>query len=79
MRRNQSIKVIILLLFILSVFLFSITLMFLSPSKKAESIVNEFYLFEQEGKYSDSWELLHPFMKGKFPKSAFIQDQGTCI
>lgn len=75
MRRNPSIKVIILLLFILSVFLFSIRLMFLSPSQKAESIVNEFYSFEQEGKYSDSWELLHPFMKDKFPKSAFIQDR----
>lgn len=75
MRSNQFIKLIILIFFILLVFLFSIRLMILSPSKKAESLVNDFYSFEQDGKYSDSWDLLHPFMKEKFPKSAFIQDR----
>lgn len=49
--------------------------MILSPSKKAESLVNDFYSFEQDGKYSDSWDLFHPFMKEKFPKLAFIQDR----
>lgn len=75
MRRKQHLKIIILVICILSVFLFSIRLIILSPAKKAETIVSKFYSFEQDGNFSDSWNLFHPFMKEKFPKSAFIQDR----
>lgn len=46
-----------------------------SPSRQAVRVVEEFYEYEQTGDYSKSWELLHPFMKEKFPKVGYIQDR----
>jgi hypothetical protein len=65
------------ILFIISiVFLFiMLKLLLWSPAKSAETIVHDFYFYEQNGNFSDSWELLHPYMKEKFPKSVFIQDR----
>lgn len=74
MHKNQIAKSAIIITFILSAFLFSIRLIS-SPSDKAEIVVKEFYSFEQNGNYSDSWNLFHPYMKEKFPKAAFIQDR----
>jgi predicted small secreted protein len=74
MRRRKIIKIIIICTCILAAVLLSIRLI-TSPAQKAESLVNEFYTFEQKGNYSDSWKLLHPFMKEKFSKNAFIQDR----
>lgn len=74
MRRRKMIKIIIICTCILAAVLLSIRLI-TSPSQKAESVVYEFYTFEQNGNYSDSWKLLHPYMKKKFPKTAYIQDR----
>ncbi|ARI76502.1 hypothetical protein [Halobacillus mangrovi] len=46
-----------------------------SPSHQAKEAVEAFYTFEQEGKFSDSWELLHPLMKDKFSVGHYIQDR----
>lgn len=46
-----------------------------SSSHQAVKIVEEFYSYEQEGNFSDSWNLFHPYMKQRFTKSAFIQDR----
>ncbi len=46
-----------------------------SSSRQATHVVEEFYGYEQTGDYSKSWELLHPFMKEKFPKAGYIQDR----
>jgi hypothetical protein len=47
----------------------------LSPERKAKGVVEEFYFHEADGDFSDSWELLHPFMKEKFSKTAYVQDR----
>ncbi|WP_043931052.1 hypothetical protein [Bacillus sp. EB01] len=46
-----------------------------SPSHMAKRVVNEFYSYEQLGNFGDSWQLLHPFMKEKWPKSTYITDR----
>ncbi|MFC7321729.1 hypothetical protein [Halobacillus campisalis] len=46
-----------------------------SPEQQAKRIVESFYTYEQEGNFSDSWELLHPFMKEKFAKGSYLQDR----
>ncbi|TYR79332.1 hypothetical protein FZC66_14570 [Priestia megaterium] len=48
---------------------------FLSSTYQAKSTVEEFYTLEQEGNFSDSWELFHSAMKERFPKGAYIQDR----
>lgn len=46
-----------------------------SPSEQAEQVVRSFYEFEQEGRFSESWELFHPLMKERFPKGDYIQER----
>ncbi|KKB44104.1 hypothetical protein [Bacillus thermotolerans] len=46
-----------------------------SPGEEAWATVNEFYQYEQEGNFSESWELFHPFMKEKFDKGHYLQDR----
>ncbi|KAB7707641.1 hypothetical protein F9802_06300 [Bacillus aerolatus] len=46
-----------------------------SPGEEAQEAVDEFYQFEQEGDFTNSWKLFHPYMKEKFTKGAYIQDR----
>ncbi|WP_066055749.1 hypothetical protein [Robertmurraya korlensis] len=46
-----------------------------SPSRQAVDVVEAFYEYEQTGDYAESWELLHPSMKERFPKGVYIQDR----
>ncbi|OCA87771.1 hypothetical protein A8F94_07945 [Bacillus sp. FJAT-27225] len=46
-----------------------------SPSQKAKRVVDEFYSFEQEGNFGDSWNLLHSVMKKKWLKTTYITDR----
>ena len=71
-KRIQQFIVLALLAFLVLVVLTSIRL---SGSPKPRSVVEKFYAYEQSGSFSDSWELLHPYMKDKFPKASFIQDR----
>ncbi|WP_044338370.1 DUF4878 domain-containing protein [Rossellomorea aquimaris] len=38
-----------------------------------EEVIKEFYRFEQSGDFGNAWELFHPEMQNKFPKSSYIQ------
>ncbi|SDL25697.1 hypothetical protein SAMN04487896_3455 [Paenibacillus sp. ov031] len=42
---------------------------------EAASIAQEFYKYEQTGDFGSSWELFHPLMKERFPKSAYLQSR----
>ncbi|MBM7690789.1 hypothetical protein JOC77_000192 [Peribacillus deserti] len=72
-KRNAAIIfiafVVALLLLILSV-----RILF-SPVNGAKSTVNDFYQYEAKGEYSKSWSFLHPLMKERWPKAAYIQDR----
>ncbi|WP_164667918.1 hypothetical protein [Virgibacillus doumboii] len=46
-----------------------------SPEEQAVETVDIFYKFEQDGDFSDSWSMFHPFMKEKFDKGHYIQDR----
>jgi hypothetical protein len=46
-----------------------------SPEKDAVAVVEEFYLYEQEGDFASSWALFHSTMKEKFGKGHYIQDR----
>ncbi len=46
-----------------------------SPEKRAIEAVETFYTYEQDGAYSDSWAMFHPFMQEKFPKGRYLQDR----
>lgn len=45
------------------------------PSQQAKAVVETFYSYEQDADFSDSWELFHSQMKGKFDKGSYIQDR----
>lgn len=48
---------------------------FFSGERQAKDAVHQFYTYEQEGAFADSWELFHSQMKARFPKGAYIQDR----
>lgn len=76
MRRRRKLPLVpigIALVLFFIIFLFSSFLF--SSSQQAERVVDQFYGYEQDGNYSDSWELLHPEMKKKFKKGPYIQDR----
>lgn len=46
-----------------------------SNEKQAAETAEAFYAYEQDGNFSDSWELFHPVMKEKFDKIDYLQDR----
>jgi hypothetical protein len=42
-------------------------------AKSPEQVINEFYKYEKNGDFGNSWELFHSQMKKKFGKSSYIQ------
>ena len=48
---------------------------FFSDERQAKGVVREFYTYEQEGAFAESWELFHTVMKAKFPKGHYLQDR----
>jgi hypothetical protein len=77
-RKTGSIKglimVIILLICFVTVFIL-IRGAWFSPEKEAVAVVEEFYLYEQEGEFVSSWGLFHSTMKERFGKGHYIQDR----
>ncbi|MDG5786710.1 hypothetical protein QA612_04340 [Evansella sp. AB-P1] len=59
---------------IISIFLV-VFFMFLSPSQQAKNVVDAFYSYEQESRFSSSWDLFHPLMKEKFSRNNYMQDR----
>ncbi|MCM3567356.1 hypothetical protein [Neobacillus mesonae] len=73
-KKTGLIKVMIAVLMLAVIFLLW-KWFFSSSGGQAEEAVNQFYLYEQEGDFSKSWELFHPAMKKKFNKGNYIQDR----
>ena len=55
--------------------LFGLKVLLYSADRHAKSVVTDFYAYEADGNFADSWALLHPFMKERFSKTAYIQDR----
>lgn len=72
MKRSLGVAVFLALI-ALGIWMFQFT--FFSPSHQAKSAVKEFYTLEQEGNFSESWNLFHSSMKKKWTKGAYIQDR----
>ena len=65
---------ILVLAGIFAVFLI-IRTVFISSTSEAKDVVDEFYGYEQEGDFANSWGLFHSLMKKKFSKGNYIQDR----
>jgi hypothetical protein len=74
-RRHFLNKHTFIIMIVIAFISIAVRAVWLSPSNSAEAVVDQFYSYEQKNNYSDSWELFHPFMQEKFPKTAFIQDR----
>ena len=78
MKRNQRKPLIIFLLLLVVVLLVCYlvyTFILNTPANQAEEAVEEFYTYEQEGAFSNSWEMFHPYMKERFEKGHYLQDR----
>ncbi|WP_047984199.1 hypothetical protein [Ornithinibacillus californiensis] len=78
MRRNNRKGLLFFLLLsvvIALLFWFIYSFFINSSSNQAEAAVEEFYLYEQAGAFSDSWEMFHPYMKERFEKGHYLQDR----
>ncbi|WP_226580664.1 hypothetical protein [Halobacillus litoralis] len=75
-KSNTPIVLISLLLIVALIAAIAITFFVMTrPGHEAEGTVEQFYLYEQEAKFADSWGLLHSEMKKKFDKGHYIQDR----
>ena len=74
-KKTAPFKRLLIGLFVLIMILMAVRWMVVSPGKNAKSVVDQFYQYEQEGDFSNSWELFHSSMKKKFTKGNYIQDR----
>lgn len=63
------------LIIVIILLIFLIRVIFFSPKHQANKVVDEFYTYEQEGDFTKSWKLFHPYMKEKWDKSTYINDR----
>lgn len=76
MKKSNTPKIFLLIFCLAFVAAIAITFFLLTrPSHQASNTVEQFYLYEQQGKFSDSWELFHSQMREKFTKGHYIQDR----
>jgi hypothetical protein len=76
LRRNRiPLKGVILAVLLAAAIILLVQCAFVSSEQEAVGVVDEFYRFEQEGDFSNSWELFHSAMKQKFTKGNYIQDR----
>ena len=76
MNNKVSGKGLILILVFIFIIAAAIYFLFMKPAKhQAEAAVNEFYRYEQDGAFSESWAMFHPSMQEKFPKADYIEDR----
>lgn len=78
MNRNKHRRVLIVLFLVIIVLLFSglvYFFVFQTPSNQAKKAVEKFYEYEQDGSFSESWEMFHPYMKERFEKGDYLQDR----
>lgn len=73
--RKQKSPLILLIPIALIALLTIIVVLIPSDSKRVKKVVHDFYQAEQQADFDSSWELLHPEMKKKFSKSAYMQDR----
>ncbi|SFL52537.1 hypothetical protein SAMN04487943_10257 [Gracilibacillus orientalis] len=76
-RRNQKIILFLGLIFSLAfITLVVLAIIYLfSTEREVEKVATQFYEYEQNGDFSNSWEMFHSSMKNKFDKSDYIQDR----
>lgn len=72
--RSKFLLFVVISIGLLIVVISSINYLF-SPSYQSKKVVEAFYTHEQSGDFAASWELLHPFMKGRWGKAQFMADQ----
>ncbi|MBM6619171.1 hypothetical protein [Bacillus suaedaesalsae] len=76
MRRRRNLPLLPMGIICLGIFILYLLGSFLfSGGQQAERVVDQFYAYEQDGDFSNSWELLHPDMKKKFEQGDYIQDR----
>ncbi|WP_082233222.1 hypothetical protein [Halobacillus massiliensis] len=68
-------KGLLVLIFVLVSLAAILAAFFMMPSQSARRAVVSFYEFEQQGEFSESWEMFHPLMKDKFDKGHYLQDR----
>ncbi|MBA9025552.1 hypothetical protein [Peribacillus huizhouensis] len=72
MRKRRN-KKLFLPLVITVIIIGIVLLVILNIPSGPEKVVRDFYTYEAEGSFDQSWTLFHPDMKIRFPKATYIQ------
>ncbi|GGF30196.1 hypothetical protein GCM10010954_31660 [Halobacillus andaensis] len=75
MKKNRIKILPILVVGLIPLIIALVLFLFNLSEQQAKRVVDDFYTYEQEGDFSSSWQLLHPYMKDKFTKGHYIQDR----
>lgn len=60
---------------ILLLLLYLVISLLLNAERQARDVVEQFYVYENNGDYGRSWELLHEKMHIRFERSVYLQDR----
>ncbi len=76
-QKNRNIILLIGLIFTIAFITLVVyaIVQFFSTEREVEKVVEQFYQYEQNGDFSNSWEMFHSSMKNRFDKSDYIQDR----
>lgn len=72
-KRRNRLSLAVILLVVIGLVIIVVSMF--SNGDNPRDIVEEFYTYEQEARYSESWGLFHPMMKEKWTKTAYITDR----
>lgn len=73
--QGKGLLVVFLLVVITAIIAGVYILRMTTPERQAEMAVDAFYTYEQEGAFSDSWEMFHPLMQEKFSKGHYLENR----
>ncbi|MGD6870868.1 hypothetical protein ACQCU1_01585 [Sutcliffiella horikoshii] len=74
-KTGNRVIVIIIGTGLIFIFFYIVFSLLINAERDARKIVSEFYHYESNGNYGESWELLHTEMQIRFDRGTYVQDR----
>jgi hypothetical protein len=72
-RRKIPVPLLLIVIGCILLILFFLSVLGDGKERSPDVVIEEFYQYEQNGDFGNSWEMFHSEMKKKFGKSSYIQ------
>jgi hypothetical protein len=72
-RRKNPVPLLLIGILVAVLIILFVSVLGNGEGESPEQVIEEFYEYEQNGDFGNSWEMFHSAMKKKFGKSSYIQ------